>query len=200
MIISIQGFTAVGKTTSLNIVREKKPNWEVVDEQITKINQKLGFMGLVPENLELFIERQRTFFNEEVRFLKKLEYTKTRLFDNSIESIEFFTFNFSPFKRNTHEIKKRLSREINELRRYSSDYIIYLYDTFENLKEKKMKDTSKKERHILSHAFKQVYEEHYRWFIRRGAITLNVVNISPEEVADGIIKIIETKVITTGNV
>ena len=61
-----------------------------------------------------------------------------------------------------------------------------------------MKDTSKKERHIFSHAFKQICEAHYRWFIRKGVIILNVENISPEEVADGIIRIIETKLNKVG--
>ena len=90
-----------------------------------------------------------------------------------------------------------MDKEIAELRRYGSDYIIYLYDTFGNLVKKKIRDPNKRDSPIFSHILKEVCEEHFRWFIRKGAITLNVENASPEEVADGIIKIIETKVITT---
>ena len=91
VILSLQGCMAVGKTTAVQYVKERRPDIFLSREDNGTVISEVHRRGLIKNCYEDYLEIQRLWLNHEVERWKAAKEHKLVLMDFGAEEIEFYT-------------------------------------------------------------------------------------------------------------
>lgn len=192
IILSISGCKAVGKSTLIEGLKKNIPNI-IVREGFRKMNT--GYDLMIEKE---YYENQKLYLKREI---EELEYFKNQkkivVLLRGPEDLEFYTFHFPKIYNKNWDIESNLHEELMKLRKYRSDYIIYLDASIKTILKRKMNDETKK-RENMDEWLKnwQPYIEKYLKNLNN-TIIFSTENLNQDEVLNGVLilleKLLETK-------
>lgn len=138
VIFSLSGCKAVGKTTLLRGIKDKLPQI-IVREGFRKFDT--GFDTSIEEE---FYENERCYIRREVEEYKIFrESTNPVLLLRGAEDLEFYALHYPKIIGTNWDVEYNLRNELTELRKCSSDYILYLDADLEIISQRKALDATK---------------------------------------------------------
>ena len=138
-IIALEGSRAVGKTTLIENLRIRSPDLLILDGY--KYESKK--LNLLKENE--FLKNQKIYIKQKIEQYRQLKNTaQTALVVRGVENIEFFTLHHPRVYGFNWDVEKYLRDELNELRNYQSDWILYLDASKETIMKRKNDDVRKR--------------------------------------------------------
>lgn len=143
MILALQGLMAVGKTTILKKLKEKRPDIDIVFEDIKEVLDQIKKTNLNKENLSDFIEIQRFFIHHEIIRYEKFKHQPLVIFDYGAEEILFHTLYYPISMGFDWDIEEVLKDEIKALMSIIPDHILYLDLSLDKLTQRKENDLTR---------------------------------------------------------
>ncbi len=138
VIFSLSGCKAVGKTTLLREIKNKLPNI-IIREGFRKFD--MGFDTSIEEQ---FYENERCYIRREIEEYKIFRESKSpALLLRGAEDLEFYALHYPKIIGTTWDVEHNLRNELAELRKCSSDYILYLDVDLEIINQRKNHDATK---------------------------------------------------------
>ncbi len=183
-VLSIQGAMAVGKTTALKYLESKKLNVNIVYEDNSKVIEEIKNRGLNKDVFEEYIEIQRLWIRNEIERGKNAKKYGFSIMDYGAEEIEFYTLNYPKSKGLDWNVYERLHKELEELRKFMPDRILFLNGKDETLYRNKEKDKTRS-RNFFDYQINNLLPLKKDWLLKNNNVdVLNVDNLSKEEVGE----------------
>lgn len=170
---------AGGKTTLTKKLEEQIDGVYFTYENPYPIVEKRENKNLDIYTIDGFIENQRLFIEAEINRFKNLPDGKV-IFDRGPEDIEFYTLHFPIANGFKWDIEQLLKDELQELRRYRSDIILYLDASEETLYKRKLSDFTKRRNAFQKNI--KLYKFEKDWFMQFNTKFLDVNNKTSEQV------------------
>jgi hypothetical protein len=168
-ILSIQGCTAVGKTSIIQKFVELNIDWSPIYENISEIRKQSKLIGSDDGTAEYFWKNQKVFLDHELELLNSLNDSGNYIWDNRLEQICFYCEKDPRGNKILPEYIKTLMNQIYQVPKFT----IYLDDTLENIKMKKVNDLSRK-RNGFDNFINTLLKDHKKWHVNHGAVVVNV--------------------------
>ncbi|WP_240793439.1 AAA family ATPase [Psychrobacillus vulpis] len=172
---------AGGKTTLVKRLEEHLLDVHFTYENPYPIVRKRDDLNIDIFTEEGFIANQRLFIEAEIKRYHELPDSKI-IFDRGPEDIEFYTLHFPKANGFAWNIEDQLKKELQELRQYRSDMILYLDANEETLQKRMQKDLSRSRKSF--HNNMKLFPFERDWYLQFNTKILDVNNRTPEEIEE----------------
>lgn len=179
VIFSLSGCKAVGKTTLINGLKKFFPEMIIRE-------------GFRPVDLHFNLNEENEYYkNENFYIYREIdEYYRFRKSDKPVlllrgpEDLEFYALNYPKIMGNNWDVEKGLKKELEDLRKCRSDYILYLDADLSTIMSRKNNDITKPRKNMDRWLNDwQPYLERYTKSINYTTV-LNTDQLSSEEVLE----------------
>jgi deoxyadenosine/deoxycytidine kinase len=178
-VVSLQGFMAAGKTTLAKRLENKINEVTFSYENPIPIIEKRNKLNLDLNKEEDFIINQRLFIEAEIERFRNLPDDGKVISDRGPEDIEFFTLHYPLLIGQNWDVESQLKKELQELRRCRSDFILYLNASEKTLSDRRQGDHSR--RRGSFEKFLKMYYFEKEWYKKFNTLFVNVNDKTPEE-------------------
>lgn len=188
-ILALVGLPAVGKTTTINLLKNKKPDWAFNSTELTDEKKRI-IQGLYREE-QVNLEKIQNVYFENLKYHAKI-IQKTQkdsniiLLDRGFEDCLSVTSYYSDkgLFNNFKEFKKKY---LANFKPYFSDKVIFLtaeIDTIIERTSKRNKKLNKKKRPDDDVFLKKISDYYYSWYKKNtNCVFIDTTNLFPEQVA-----------------
>ena len=190
MTISLQGCMAVGKTTAVDYVAQKRQDIYVSHENPEPMLQAVRERGLNPTVYQDFIKIQKLFIHAEIRRWEANREKPFVLMDFGPEEIAFFTLHYPKSLGMGWDMETPLRDELAKLRKCYADKVLFLDATEATLRKREEGDTTRK-RGSFEHYVANMLPLKLHWFRCHAELNcsfIDVNDLTAEEVGERIIK------------
>ena len=188
-VLSLQGCMSSGKTTALKFIESNMDDviasfeW---DDEITNVLNQHNYDKSV---LKDYIEVQKIWIDKEItRYIKATEMKgNCMVFDFGAEEIEFYTLYWPRTIGQIWDVEKYLHKELEELRKWFPDRILFLKASEEKLRSNKLNDTVRQRRYF-EYYFSKIMPLKEEWLKGLNNVDyLEVDNLSKEQLGNEVL-------------
>ena len=182
MVLSLQGCMAVGKTTTVQYLRENAPYVNISYENNADVIDEIKQRQLDKNIYEDYLEIQKLWLSKEVVRYHKAKDFECSIMDFGAEEIEFYTLNYPKTIGQNWNIENALEKELEQIRECMPTRILFLDASTEVLVRRKENDKSRS-RNFFEHHLKYLLPLKRNWFLGKENVdVLNVDNLSADDV------------------
>lgn len=153
---------AVGKTTILKYIEHKKII-HCCYEDNQHIIKEIKYRNLQKNILEDYLEIQKLWIKNEIIKIDKFLKYKYSLMDFGAEGIEFYTLNYPKTINKSWDIENLLKEDLNNLRAYLPERILFLNADYKTLLNNKNNDKSRN-RTFFDYQYHNILPLKKKWF------------------------------------
>jgi deoxyadenosine/deoxycytidine kinase len=199
-ILTIQGGMAVGKTTVLKSIEKHFPSYIFRYENPFPIVTKRNSLHLDITKLKDFIVNQKLFIQAECKLYDSFPLDRHIILDRGSEDLEFYTIMFPHSLGKKWPIEEKMISELNMLRTYRSNRILFLQASADTLRKRKKLDTSRK-RSSFEHYINNIFPLEKTWFSSLPHTDIvNIDEYSQEEMKSLVFNWINTNINTANKI
>jgi len=170
---------ASGKTTLARALEDAYPELHVYYENPYPIVQKRKELGLDIRTEDGFVENQRLFIQAEIERFRHFPDGHIIL-DRGPEDLEFYTLHYPQIHGHDWDIESRLKTELEALREYRSDQILYLRASNQLLQTRRDADQTRTRQSFEQHQPLWALEEN--WYKQFPVYSIDTTAKTPEQV------------------
>ena len=181
MILSLQGYMAVGKTAAVRYIQEKAPYINISYEDNTDIIEEIRCRNLDKNRYEDYLEIQKLWLRKEVLRYEKAAKYPCSIMDFGAEEIEFYTLNYPKSIGEDWEVENALNKELTEVRSCMPNRILFLDASDDVLRSHKQHDDTRT-RNFFEHHLQHLMPLKRKWFLNKENVDwLMIDDLSAEE-------------------
>lgn len=177
-ILSLQGCMAVGKTTALKYIQSHAPYVNVSFEDKKHIAAQARKLGLDKNVFEDYIEIQKLWIQNEIIRCEAVQEYECTVMDFGAEEIEFYSFAYPRTIGADWDVESALHEQLEELRKYLPERILYLDASEKTLRSHKENDKPGTRRSFEFYV-KHIMPIKREWFIGRSNV--DVIDVDDME-------------------
>lgn len=190
MIISLQGSKAVGKTSLLRQLSVKLPEAYISYEHITDVSAAIAQQNLSKDNYDDYQVIQGMWIDHEIHRYQHVKNHSLVLMDFGAEEIDFYTRFYPKSCGKNWEISPALQKKLELLQPCLPDLVIFLDATDEELRARKLADTSRK-RSFFDYQLEHLLPLKKQWFLsQQNTIRLDTSGKPIDEVLKEVLAIV----------
>lgn len=179
--ISILGFSGVGKSSVINELLKLTSNSCIFSENINEIIAPISKISFNTP-YEKFLTTQKQFIERDINALNNLDPNLLNIFDNRLSEYVFYLLHHPDFLSYKNESYEKLKVQIEQVLNTQNLRSFYLTDDISNIKYRVKNDTTRV-RGSWQYFIQHMSPFHEKWHSVHGAKVINIKGRTSAEVA-----------------